>query len=177
MELDKKVYFKDALKKLIHYVEKNYPNYNFSVKRQHLVKWYCELLKVEQPLKKKRDAFIISEYFREGSPIWSGSKAPPGVNKLIKNKLKRTTRKERIIGGATKSDQRKKEYNSYLKSSKWKTFKQSLIKERGNKCERCSGEGLVLDGHHLTYKRFMNELPEDVMLVCRRCHDEIHGKK
>lgn len=42
----------------------------------------------------------------------------------------------------------------------------------GNK--RCS-EVLFLDAHHLTYDRHGHEEPEDLMIVCRYHHKQIHG--
>ena len=41
----------------------------------------------------------------------------------------------------------------------------------GNRCCSC----LNLDAHHLTYERFGNELPEDLMILCRTHHIELHG--
>ena len=41
----------------------------------------------------------------------------------------------------------------------------------GNRCSSC----LNLDAHHLTYERFGNELPEDLMILCRTHHIELHG--
>jgi hypothetical protein len=41
----------------------------------------------------------------------------------------------------------------------------------GNRCCSC----LNLDAHHLTYVRFGNELPEDLMILCRFHHVELHG--
>lgn len=35
-------------------------------------------------------------------------------------------------------------------------------------------ENVPLDGHHLTYERLFDELPEDVKLLCRKCHKRVH---
>lgn len=41
----------------------------------------------------------------------------------------------------------------------------------GNRCMSC----MDLDAHHLTYARYGHEDPEDLMIVCRAHHIEIHG--
>jgi hypothetical protein len=71
---------------------------------------------------------------------------------------------------------RRIKYKEYLKSKKWRDFKNALLKARGNCCEKC-GQVKPLDAHHMTYKRLFNELPEDILLVCRPCHQKIHGRK
>ena len=54
-------------------------------------------------------------------------------------------------------------------------MKVELISSRGNRCERCKDTGKRLDVHHITYARIFNEEPSDLMLVCRKCHQQIHG--
>jgi hypothetical protein len=175
---NKKVYFSAAFKRMIHYVSKHDATYKDCLRRQMVVKAYCDLLKIEAPKKKKRDLFVIDEYFREGSPIFNGVKVEGSLPFKKKKKLKNSVKDlERRIANEKKKVDRRTEYNNYLNSNKWKTFRKKLIKERGNKCEKCSKENVLLHAHHLTYKRFMNELPEDILLVCVPCHDEIHGKK
>lgn len=70
----------------------------------------------------------------------------------------------------------KEKYRRYLKSAKWKNFKKELVKTRGHKCEKCGEKYRPLDGHHVTYKRLFNELPEDVLLLCHPCHKKEHNK-
>lgn len=69
----------------------------------------------------------------------------------------------------------KEKYRRYLKSAKWKNFKRILIKERGHKCQDCGEKYRPLDGHHITYERLFNELPEDVRLLCHQCHMKEHN--
>jgi len=70
----------------------------------------------------------------------------------------------------------KQKYYIYLRSEKWKTFKSSLIEQRGLNCEKCGKNG-SLDAHHLTYERIFNELPEDIILLCKDCHKKEHSIK
>ena len=66
-----------------------------------------------------------------------------------------------------------KRYAEYLKSSHWSLFKFNIIAARGMKCERCNSLKDI-DLHHRTYRRIGTELPEDVELLCRVCHNREH---
>lgn len=70
-------------------------------------------------------------------------------------------------------------YLSYLKSPEWASMKLDLIQIRGQKCERCGTERAFryLQMHHLTYKRIYKELPEDLELLCAKCHMKEHNIK
>jgi hypothetical protein len=65
----------------------------------------------------------------------------------------------------------------YWRSPEWIKLKCDLIQERGSMCERCGKETEVLSPHHLTYKNFKKEEPEDLILLCRGCHMKVHGIK
>lgn len=43
-----------------------------------------------------------------------------------------------------------------------------------DRCELCNGQ-TASQMHHKTYQRAGNELPEDLALICRYCHEAIHG--
>jgi len=75
----------------------------------------------------------------------------------------------------TKHD--KKKYYSYLESKEWLTIRVELLYTRGCKCEKCKKdfEPHKLQIHHITYDRLYNELPSDLLVVCGRCHMEIHN--
>lgn len=68
---------------------------------------------------------------------------------------------------------RSKEYDDYLKSEKWLNLRKSIIKRR-KKCERC-GYDQNLQVHHKHYKNIFNERPQDLELLCARCHMKEHG--
>ena len=135
---------------------KEYPN----------IKEYCKLIGVEvPPTKKESKTFLIKEYQRELSPIFKGVKLPVWY------------RKKRIKKDPKEWQTKREFYENYLNSSKWITFRNKIKKERGDKCEKCGKEGVVLDGHHITYERLTEELPEDILIICRPCHEKIHGRK
>lgn len=72
----------------------------------------------------------------------------------------------------------------YLFSSHWREFRESVLKAQRerlgrNICERCPKDANEkaesdLQVHHLTYERLGKERIEDVEILCRGCHDEIH---
>jgi len=76
---------------------------------------------------------------------------------------------------ATKYD--KKKYYSYLESKQWLEIRVELLYTRGCKCEKCKKdfEPQKLQIHHITYDRLFNELPSDLLVVCGRCHMELHN--
>jgi hypothetical protein len=62
-------------------------------------------------------------------------------------------------------------YAAYMQSPKWLRMKRLLVEVRGNKCERCWDCGESLDMHHMTYARVFKEVPSDLALLCRACHE------
>jgi hypothetical protein len=67
------------------------------------------------------------------------------------------------------------DYYQYLCSREW-ALKRKAVKERaGGICERCKRAPLR-DTHHLSYRNLGNEPLEDLMGVCRPCHEFLSGK-
>lgn len=71
------------------------------------------------------------------------------------------------------SNERKKQYNKYIQSEDWKMKREELFEDRGKQCEKC-GSINHLQVHHLTYENFGNESLEDLQILCRGCHLELH---
>lgn len=61
----------------------------------------------------------------------------------------------------------------YMQSEKWKALKLSRLRIAQNKCESC-GSPYNLHLHHITYERLTQELIEDVVLLCKSCHQRQH---
>lgn len=61
-------------------------------------------------------------------------------------------------------------YEQRISNAEWKTLKRKVAEQRGDRCERCGGEGVSLELHHVHYRTLGNEKPEDVELLCRECH-------
>jgi len=69
----------------------------------------------------------------------------------------------------------KNEYIDYLKSSSWKERRKILIEQADNKCSNCGKKANHL--HHLNYNNLGCEiLNQDVIALCKDCHNEVHGK-
>jgi len=56
----------------------------------------------------------------------------------------------------------------------WEEFRKTIL-ERDKTCRGC-GEEHGLEVHHITYIRFNNEKPEDVITLCRLCHEAITNR-
>ena len=72
------------------------------------------------------------------------------------------------------------DYNWHIGSAEWKRFRCDVIKQRGNRCQRCGQVSAALELHHLHYHSLRSERPEDVLLLCPRCHkgaDEARAAK
>jgi len=55
----------------------------------------------------------------------------------------------------------------------WK-IRRAVIEMSNARCEHCGRYGE--DMHHSCYERRGNEEPQDIVLLCRRCHCQIHGR-
>ena len=74
-----------------------------------------------------------------------------------------------------KLTQRQLEYKEYLKSEHWKITKAAALKRAGYRCQLC-GYKKNLQVHHNSYKNLGHEAPEDVIVLCGRCHYKHHKK-
>jgi 5-methylcytosine-specific restriction endonuclease McrA len=64
-------------------------------------------------------------------------------------------------------------YKQYLGTDHWRTTRVACLRRFEFQCALCSFGG-KLDVHHRTYERLGRELPEDLIPLCRRCHDRHH---
>ena len=74
---------------------------------------------------------------------------------------------------------RTKEYDEYMQSLAWEEKRQEAICRAGHKCQSC-GRTRDLEVHHLHYNTLFDERPEDLQVLCVRCHkiaDEQRGRK
>jgi hypothetical protein len=57
----------------------------------------------------------------------------------------------------------------------WRELRVRLLEERDYTCERCGKRTFYsLELHHLTYERAGGELDSDVVVLCRKCHVDLH---
>lgn len=69
----------------------------------------------------------------------------------------------------------RRKYDLYMNSREWQLKKRKVKERSGGVCERCrdhSSEAV----HHLHYKNLFNEPLEDLLDVCKGCHDYVHAR-
>lgn len=62
----------------------------------------------------------------------------------------------------------------YLHSSKWNSKRKQRLKLDNYTCQVCKASGIPLEVHHLHYRTLYKERLEDLVTVCRTCHQNIH---
>ena len=70
-------------------------------------------------------------------------------------------------------------YRKYIRSKAWKQKAEEAKERVDNRCQFCnrSRDEIQLDAHHRTYERLGNELPEDITILCRDCHQLFEDNK
>lgn len=65
-------------------------------------------------------------------------------------------------------------YSEYIKSKKWKELRRKAYKRSSNKCEFCEKKAYAV--HHVKYpKRFEEDNLDNLIVVCKKCHELNHG--
>lgn len=67
-----------------------------------------------------------------------------------------------------------RDYGDYLLSDKWKAIRQKVMERAKNTCEGCGVKPADLV-HHLTFKRFGNEMLFDLVAICEDCRIKLHA--
>ncbi len=67
-------------------------------------------------------------------------------------------------------------YREYLNSKEWAQTRCDLLTLRGAFCEVC-GSAKMIQVHHLTYSNIRAEEPEDLIILCGKCHMAEHNIK
>jgi len=65
------------------------------------------------------------------------------------------------------------DYPEYLGSDEWSVKREYMLRRAGHRCQVCNSEG-PLDIHHRTYERTGHEVPDDLIALCRACHQSFH---
>lgn len=65
-------------------------------------------------------------------------------------------------------------YRNYYLSSKWKQISKAFMRNHGYFCDLCKAINR-LEVHHVNYDHQPGtERKEDMMVVCNRCHNDLH---
>ncbi len=83
---------------------------------------------------------------------------------------------EEVIAFFQNGNRSRDVYKRYLLTSHWKNVKEEVIAKAGNKCQLCSNHDL-LNVHHNNYKCIGKETPQDLIVICRKCHKRFHNIK
>jgi hypothetical protein len=68
-------------------------------------------------------------------------------------------------------------YRKYLSSPHWKALRQAALEHYGPYCQCCKANGPV-DVHHTDYRGDLAAVTiQDLLPLCRRCHDVAHQSK
>lgn len=77
------------------------------------------------------------------------------------------------VGGAIETTFVESSYHEYIRSPEWRA-RAGKAKERAcGRCQTCNARG-QLDAHHRTYERLGNEHDNDLIVLCRTCHQIFH---
>lgn len=64
-------------------------------------------------------------------------------------------------------------YYEYMHSDIWRVTRNRSIEKAGYKCRLCgSAKNIVV--HHIRYDNIGVEPDDDLLVVCRKCHNELH---
>ena len=93
-----------------------------------------------------------------------------GEHKFLKRGSEYLKKKKKGVKGKS----RKQIYKDYLNSKEWAQIKIDLYQTGGKQCEHCGSTNRI-EVHHLHYDNVFNEEPEDLVLLCRQCHQAEHN--
>lgn len=71
---------------------------------------------------------------------------------------------------------RRMPYKSYLRTPHWQRVKRAAYGKLGRVCHACGYANKEIHVHHLSYKNRGREDMEDLMLLCKDCHEMVHEK-
>ncbi len=67
----------------------------------------------------------------------------------------------------------KKYHKKYLQSQEWSKLKTQALSRANYKCQLCNARN-ELHIHHRTYNNIGNEDLDDLIVLCRKCHEKFH---
>lgn len=63
----------------------------------------------------------------------------------------------------------------YYDTPEWKLIRKFMLRLSNHQCSICKS-GSRLNVHHKTYEHFGDEWPQDLTVLCRKCHAKFHDK-
>jgi 5-methylcytosine-specific restriction endonuclease McrA len=87
--------------------------------------------------------------------------------------LEEERRAQQLTVKTRQNELRAMSYPEYLKTREWQAKRNRALIRAGNRCQLC-GSTARLDVHHNHYYRRGYELLEDLVVLCRSCHEHFH---
>jgi hypothetical protein len=66
-------------------------------------------------------------------------------------------------------------YDAYRQTATWQNVRRKVLERDARLCQACRNAEAT-QVHHLTYERVFNEALFDLVSVCQKCHETIHGE-
>jgi len=63
----------------------------------------------------------------------------------------------------------------YREQCEWKVKRTQALMRAGYRCQTCGSCDTTLDVHHNSYENYGDERPEELVVLCRSCHQKVHG--
>lgn len=64
-------------------------------------------------------------------------------------------------------------YDTYMCSPDWRARRKYILSRDNGTCYICGNSTVPMDVHHLTYARFGAEQDDDLVCLCRTCHERV----
>jgi 5-methylcytosine-specific restriction endonuclease McrA len=84
-------------------------------------------------------------------------------------------RLRRLARQARTAQLRTMPFAEYRKQPEWKVRRVQALTRARYSCQMCSSYDATLDVHHNCYQNYGVERPEDLVVLCRSCHQQFHG--
>jgi hypothetical protein len=72
------------------------------------------------------------------------------------------------------ADYRGRPYAERRQTKEWAILKKQVHRRDGYRCRLCGRDGVQQHVHHRTYKTYAEERLEDLITLCRTCHEHFH---
>jgi 5-methylcytosine-specific restriction endonuclease McrA len=84
-------------------------------------------------------------------------------------------RLRRLARQARTAQLRRMPFAEYRTQPEWQVRRGQALTRARYRCQMCSSHDATLDVHHNCYHNYGDERPEDLVVLCRSCHQKFHG--